>query len=276
MKKISLDLLLTFALCSCASYVNHMHKKFDEYDKKQEETKKDYQEDEKKPLAYCKKDHLPYKSNLNITKLLSKYKESKSTHYHSRQDKSYLKNHKQHKEDKKTKQRYKARDLSDNDDHRSLWINNQDQNQVNYLFTKNETKQVGDIVLIHVYNKFKNEITQELKRIFPKKKKIKKTPKSPENSTQETSLTSSTVSPEEKGKEEKEIHNNNVKDKISGIIFDEIKNNHLLIKGRKQIFYSNRKRTIEVQALVARNAVNDSDVIKSDDFLDFSIEVVKK
>ena len=255
MKKIPLLLFLSFILCSCASYIASTHKKFDEYDQKQKEEKQNSQKNKEEHFFLYGDRKRPYKSNLNITKLISNHRYSR---YAS-------KNH------KKVKTRHKVSDLSDNNNNNSLWFNNKDSRNVNYLFTRDEVKQIGDIVLIHVYKKFKNEISQELRRVFAKQKNKKQNAKTPKTSMKGEGTKSSSVSPEREKRQ-----NNKVKDQISGIIIGEVSTNHLLIKGQKRLLYRNMKTTVEVQALIARRNINDNDVIKSDDFLDFSIEVIKR
>ena len=70
--------------------------------------------------------------------------------------------------------------------------------------------------------------------------------------------------------------NDNIQEKISSIIIDEITDDHIIITGQKQLVYRNKKRTIQVDALVARKNIDENDIIQSDNFLDFKIKVVKK
>jgi flagellar basal body L-ring protein FlgH len=66
-----------------------------------------------------------------------------------------------------------------------------------------------------------------------------------------------------------------IKDKISSVVVEEINREHLLIKGRKNVLYKNRKRMVEVQALVSRKDISDDDVLNSDTILETSVSVVK-
>ncbi len=48
-----------------------------------------------------------------------------------------------------------------------------------------------------------------------------------------------------------------------------------LIKGRKNVLFKNRKRMVEVQALVSRKDIGDNDVINSDAILESNVSVVR-
>ena len=260
MKALSISSLLCFYLCSCSSYVSYLHKKFDRYDRKQQE--RQYPEglggfygrrrpQQKRPSA-------PH--SLNTTKIIS-------THTTSRLDPSVRRQYRSLGPEKK---RYKVKDLNDTKHTGGLWVNHWDQSKVDYLFSQNNRKKNGDIVLIHVYPKLKNEITQELKRAFPiPSPKKSGTPSPAASPTPEAQAQEETISDNLQGP-------GRVQDKISSIVIDEINRDHLLLKGRKDLLYHNRKRTIELQALVARRNIDDNDIIKSNDILDFSVQVVKK
>jgi flagellar basal body L-ring protein FlgH len=64
-------------------------------------------------------------------------------------------------------------------------------------------------------------------------------------------------------------------DKISSVVVEEINREHLLIKGRKNVLFKNRKRMVEVQALVSRKDIGDDDTISSDVILETNVVVVK-
>ena len=67
----------------------------------------------------------------------------------------------------------------------------------------------------------------------------------------------------------------NAQEKISGVVVEEINREHLLIKGRKNVLFKNRKRMVEVQALVSRKDIGDNDIISSDAILESNVTVVK-
>ena len=159
------------------------------------------------------------------------------------------------------KARYKTDDLTeDSSDSGSIWAGSGNEN---YLFTKNRWKRHGDIVLINVQSKLKREITSELKRSFPPPQSRGKKKKN-------------TASPEKKEISEKEKKKEDViYDKISGIIIEEISKNHLLIRGKKNLLFGNRKHLVELQALIARKDILDDDTINSNKILESSIKIIR-
>lgn len=173
-----------------------------------------------------------------------------------------------------SKERVKAKDLVDNSSDGSLWSGN---NPNNFLFTNDNRKTAGDIVQISVMAKLKNEITMELKKSFPDnpyegkiadlsegkdKEKDKEKEKDKDKKKDETSSGGSSLG--ENGQE-----------KISGIIAEEISREHLLVKGRKSVLFKNRKRIVEVQALVSRKDINEANIISSDAIIENSVRVIK-
>jgi flagellar L-ring protein FlgH len=234
MKKLNkLTLFILFLLTSCSSLINDMHK--------------DLAEDERR---YNER---PVSSQFDQFRK-GKHKQGKRISTSSRR--SLLPKVKRKYEDSKSK-RIKSDDLKDNDNVGSLWAGSGNDG---FLFTKDTDKQNGDIVVISVFKKFKNEISTELKRYFPDP---------PPESKKE----------EEEKKEEKpasrEAKDDEVIDKISTVVIEEINRNHLLIRGRKALIYKKRKRLVEIQALVNRRDIADDDTIGSDKFLESSIHVLR-
>jgi len=154
------------------------------------------------------------------------------------------------------RKRLTASDLNDNESVGSLWagVGND-----SYLFSKDTEKQQGDIILINVFQKFKNEISLELKRAFPDP------PKDPKNKEEEKKPAAKAA----------ETDKSKPVDKISTVIIEEISKEHLLLRGRKALLFKRRKRLVEVQALVARKDITDDDTVDSSDILESSIHVLR-
>lgn len=171
------------------------------------------------------------------------------------------------KRDYVQKQRYNTDDLRDNVNEGSLWFGG---GQQNYLFSKNKNRKPGDIVIINVQGKLKKEISLELVRAFPvikkpiSKNKNQKDSKGPQNETANNAP-----------KEDEKVNESKVYDHISGIITENLEKEHVLIKGRKDVLFKNRKRLIEVKGLIARRDINDQDEIDSSKLIESSITVLR-
>lgn len=178
----------------------------------------------------------------------------------------------QYKTEKEAVKRYTASDLTDKGSDGSLWAGS-DPNA--FLFSNNRSKNAGDIVQINVLSRLKNEITMELKKAFPDnpydtkasaeaaKPGDPKTPGADKAAANKKEATADAAGAE------------SAQDKISGVVVEEINREHLLIKGRKNVLYKNRKRMVEVQALVSRNDIGEHDTINSDAILESNVTVVK-
>lgn len=171
----------------------------------------------------------------------------------------------QYKDEKTALRRYTASDLTDNGSDGSLWAGS-DPNA--FLFSQNKTKTSGDIVQINVGSKLKDEITMELKRAFPDNPYEAKAEKEKEGKGNDKKPASVAETPSTPT-------GGDVKDKISSVVVEEINREHLLIKGRKNVLFKNRKRMIEVQALVSRKDIGDDDSLNSDQILETSVSVVR-
>jgi flagellar L-ring protein precursor FlgH len=174
-----------------------------------------------------------------------------------------------YQDEKVALKRVTASDLTDNGNDGSLWSGS-DPNS--FLFATSKSKSSGDIIQINVLPKLRNEITMELKKAFPenpfeaKAKAAESTEKKPDGSpaTPAPPVAAAPAEPE-----------SNAQDKISGVVVEEINREHLLIKGRKNVLFKNRKRMVEVQALVSRKDISDDDSISSDSILESNVSVVR-
>ncbi len=178
----------------------------------------------------------------------------------------------QYKGEKETVKRYTASDLTDNGNDGSLWAGS-DPNA--FLFSNNKTKNSGDIVQINVLPRLKNEITMELKKAFPDNPyEAKANAKKEADSAASGDPAAVAAKPAEK-KETEVAGGDSAQDKISGVVVEEINREHLLIKGRKNVLYKNRKRMVEVQALVSRKDIGENDTVSSDAILESNVSVVR-
>ena len=171
----------------------------------------------------------------------------------------------QYKDERVALKRVTASDLTDNGSDGSLW-GGSDPNA--FLFSTSKSKTSGDIVQINVLAKLRNEITMELKRAFPEnpyevKPKVEgeKKPDAP------APAVAAGAAPA--------VSETGETDRISGVVVEEINREHLLIKGRKNVLFKNRKRMVEVQALVSRKDILDNDSVSSDAILESNVSVVR-
>lgn len=177
----------------------------------------------------------------------------------------------QYKPEKEAVKRYTASDLTDTGSDGSLWAGS-DPNA--FLFSANKSKNSGDIVQINVQSRLKNEITMELKKAFPEnpfEEKAKDETAKPADPKAAVADKAST----EKKEASAESATDSAQDKISGIVVEEINREHLLIKGRKNVLFKNRKRMVEVQALVSRKDIGENDTLSSDSILESNVTVVR-
>jgi len=173
----------------------------------------------------------------------------------------------QYQDERKALKRVTASDLTDNGNDGSLW-GGSDPNA--FLFSTAKSKTSGDIVQINVLAKLRNEITMELKRAFPENpyetKPVEKKPDGPATTPPAAAATPEVAKTADAGTDT---------DRISSVVVEEINREHLLIKGRKNVLFKNRKRMVEVQALVSRKDITDDDAVSSDAILESNVSVVR-
>ncbi len=176
------------------------------------------------------------------------------------------------------KKRTAADDLNDNDNSGSLWGNTGTSND-NFLFSVNNRKKVGDIVLINVLSILKAEITMELKKAFPLEEPPAEIPdpNKKEGAEAEGEVAGKEKTPAKPKAVVKEEDNAvaDIRDRISGIIVEEINAEHILIKGRRSVIFRGGKRNVEIQALVSRKDIVDDDSINSDKILESTINIIR-
>lgn len=260
--KFYLILATLSLLTSCSSYMNSIYKEFENQDRAvvDAENENNY-EDQFDQFRKTKRRtsqvyNKPKKGNNGVTTNTQAVVEPNVK--------------RQYKDERTALKRYTASDFTDGEGDGSLWAGS-DPNA--FLFSSSKSKTSGDIVQINVGNKLKDEITMELKRAFPDNPYEAKAAK--ENESKAGASTPGAAGGNEKKPASVAEAGGDVKDKISSVIVEEINREHLLVKGRKNVLFKNKKRMVEVQALVSRKDISDDDSINSDSILETNVSVVR-
>lgn len=244
MIKKALLLFTLLILNSCGSYIAKMHREFDISEQK--------------------------KINKVITRdKFALYRAKNKNHKFTSRDKKTLFPGIKRKyiANQAAKKRYTADDLVDNKNDASLWAG---KGKDNYLFSVNTDKHAGDIIIINVLKNLKNDISSELRKTYPVNSNALKKSKSTEGKNPSASPATASTPQPNADKEEVKIH-----DKISSVIIEEISKDHLLLRGRKSILFRNRKRTVELQALVQRSDISEEGTVTSDQIIESNITVLR-
>lgn len=164
------------------------------------------------------------------------------------------------------KRRMIADNFHDSDNAANLWSqpNSAD------LYTLNSALTSGDIVIINVLGDLKTDIASELKRAFSvtRKKKTLRAPK-------KVATTEKPEPPkEDKDDDISTTLANKVYDRISSIVVDNISNDYVTIRGRKELLFRNKKHSIEIQALVHKKDISQSNSVTSDSIIEKNIKVL--
>jgi flagellar basal body L-ring protein FlgH len=150
------------------------------------------------------------------------------------------------------KGRTKVNDLIDNSKTPSLWSSYY---STSNLFSTNVRKQTGDIVIINVNKNLKEDISRELRKSFPLNTRALAGTPAPQVAGQPP-----TNKKQEEDKEDAVI----VFDRVSSKIAEEIGGDYFLLKGRKEVYFRNKKRMVEVHALTKRFEIDANSEVMSD------------
>lgn len=260
MKLKSFLILGTFSvlLTSCSSYMNTIYKDFEQQDRQNSEV--DVPTDGFEQYRHPKRRTSTEYNRVDRTITTGN-------------EKSVTPNIKrQYKAEKEAVKRYTASDLTDKGSDGSLWTGS-DPNA--FLFSNNKSKNSGDIIQISVLPRLKNEITMELKKAFPDNPYDTKTGAEPAKSIDPKAPVTDKPATDKKEATADTAGGDSAQDKISGVVVEEINREHLLIKGRKNVLFKNRKRMVEVQALVSRKDIGENDTVSSDAILESNVTVVR-
>lgn len=151
--------------------------------------------------------------------------------------------------------RYIADDFKDTGDSSSLWVGN---GKENFFSSGGVRKEKGDLITINVYSKLKDKITSELDRIYPSENNSEK----PAEKQSETN-------------QSKAQQEDNIQDKISVVVSKEVRENHLILTGRKQIIFKDNRHLIEIQALIHRKDIATDDTLNSNRIIQSTIKVLR-
>jgi flagellar basal body L-ring protein FlgH len=250
MKTISL--LLLFLLNSCAGYIDQIHRQIDREEKlARGDTREDMQNH-----------YQPYKNRFDRSKDKRPIKDprtfSLSDGGPSGQIKPVV------KRDYRP-QRMKAENFVDGgEENGSLWV---DQGSSSSLFTYQNDKHTGDIVIINVLENLRNQISAELKRTFPD---------APKRAAQGATGAAAPAAPNSQASSGTDNEMDmKIYDKISGTVMEEISKDYILLRGRKEVIFKKEKRSIEVQGLVSRKDIMENDYVNSDKMLDSRVFILK-
>ena len=252
MKILILSFLFIFT--SCSNYVNNIHRQIDREDKvARGDTRQGMREH-----------YAPYKNRFDVNGDKRPIKDPRTFSMSDGGPSGQLKPPVKREY---RPQRYKADDFVDAGSGGSLWAN---QGASSSLFTYQNDKHTGDMVIINVLESLRNQISSELKRVFPDRpKKVtnagKKDDKNPAASAQ-----AATAAPKEDEIDMK------VYDKISGTVMEEISKDNILLRGRKDVIFKKEKQSIEIQGLVSRKDILENDYVNSDRLLDSRVFIIRQ
>lgn len=163
-------------------------------------------------------------------------------------------------------QRANANDFRDTEDDGSLWAN---QGSSSSLFTYQNDKHTGDMVIINVLESLRNQISAELKRSFPDK--TKRGAKGADAKPAAAATPGAApAAPGADGEMDMKIY-----DKISGTVTEEISKDYIVLKGRKEVIFKKEKRSIEVHGLVSRKDIMENDYVNSDKLLESRVYILR-
>jgi flagellar L-ring protein precursor FlgH len=244
-----------FFLVSCAGYVNQLHRQIDSEEKVGKAKPQDprdryaayrepdrfHQEDDKRPIKN------PVTYSLGSDPSSQQMRPPVKREYRP--------------------QRYNAKDFVDDDSSGSLWAN---QGSSSSLFTYQNDKHTGDMVIINVLENLRNQISAELKRTFPDKPK--RAGKDGAADDKKAAAAATAAGPAAAADNEMDMK---VYDKISGTVMEEISKDYILLRGRKEVIFKKEKRSIEVQALVSRKDIMENDYVNSDKLLESRVFILR-
>ena len=249
-----LPLLIILSFVSCSNYVNNLHRQIDREEK----------------IARGDTDHgmrnhyAPYKSRFNRADDKRPVTDPRTFSMGDGGSSAQLKppvKREYHP------QRYKADDFVDSDSGGSLWAN---QGSTSSLFTYQNDKHTGDMVIINVLENLRNQISAELKRMFPDR------PKKPSEMAKGEAKSPAGQAPAANSPAREEEMDMKIYDKISGTVMEEISKDYILLRGRKDVIFKKEKKSIEVQGLVSRKDIMENDYVNSDRLLDSRVFILRQ
>lgn len=249
----TLLLLISFLFVSCGSYVDSLHREIDGSNRKSK--KKD------KFSMYRNQKGKGMENDEKVT--LTALTQDPTQNYEPKVRRNY----------RPLAKRTSAKDFVDNDNAGSLWSTEMADG---YLFARDAHKKIGDIIVMKVQGKLKNEITAELKRAFPAPKKKKKADaEAKDGKKKDAKADEAQVAQKESADEQENAEESKIYDQVSSVIAEEVNKDYVLIRGQKEVIFRNNKHLVEVQALVPRKDLQEDDTILSASVLESNITVLR-
>ncbi|HXH32063.1 MAG TPA: flagellar basal body L-ring protein FlgH [Bacteriovoracaceae bacterium] len=249
MKLFLLSLLLLQV--SCVSFVNRIHKQIDREERKESGQRAPEKQD--RFAAYRNRDRFRPEEDKRPIKNPISYSLGGAAGQGSPQ--------------RRDGKRVQAEDFVDDTNNGSLWAN---QGSSSSLFTYQNDKHAGDIVIINVLENLRNQISAELKRTFPDRPRKPKEGDKPVKGEEKVAAASPLQAALDNEVDIK------VYDKISGTVTEDISKDYILLKGRKEVIFKREKRSVEVQALVSRKDIMENDYVNSDKMLESRVFILKE
>jgi len=245
-------LVTLFILTSCAGFVNSVHQQIDREEKVASKSQSEKVHDRfaqyrSERRQHAEKDKRPIKDPLTYS-LGGAMRPPVKREYRQ--------------------PRYTKEDFKDDDSEGSLWAN---QGNSSSLFTYQNDKHTGDMVIINVLENLRNQISSELKRTFPDKP-VRPGGEAAKGDDKKPDAQGGAAAAAAAGSED---HDLKVYDKISGTVTEEISKDYVLLRGRKDVIYKKEKRSIEVQALVSRKDILENDYVNSDRLLESQVIILR-
>jgi len=185
------------------------------------------------------------------------------------------------------KKRLKVSDFVDSRPAASLWDNYDDSSS---FFSTSNYRKRGELIVIDVMDSLRKNISRELRKTFPlnsffaqgananpendlvMNKNANTAPdKSTADSINPNRQPGASAGPEKADDEIAEI----VYDKISTRISDIIDDQHVILKGRKEVFFRNTKRLVEIHALVKKADIDSKEIVKSENLIESRVFIIK-
>jgi flagellar L-ring protein precursor FlgH len=254
----NLILSLLFFLASCSNVVNQVHRKIDHEEKRMSRKSSAAGRDTDRYAAYRGKNR--FRTDKDKRPIKNPHTYSLGAGPSGQQRPPVKREYRP--------QRYNAQDFRDGGENDgSLWAN---QGSSSSLFTYQNEKHTGDMIIINVLEDMRNQISSELKRTFPDKPKV--AADSGASKKVEDKVATAQAAP---AAPEQEM-DMKVYDKISGTVMEEVSKDYILLRGRKDVIFKKEKRAIEVQALVSRKDIMENDYVNSDKLLESRIFILNK
>ena len=243
-----------FIFTSCSNYVNNIHRQIDREDKvARGDTRQGMREH-----------YAPYKSRFDVNGDKRPIKDPRTFSMSDGGPSGHLKPPVKREY---RPQRYKADDFVDAGSGGSLWAN---QGASSSLFTYQNDKHTGDMVIINVLESLRNQISSELKRVFPDR------PKKVTNAAKKDDKNPAAAAPAATAAPKEDEIDMKVYDKISGTVMEEISKDYILLRGRKDVIFKKEKQSIEIQGLVSRKDILENDYVNSDRLLDSRVFIIRQ